>query len=75
MSEDQLRKAYSVIVSRRGRDGRAECVPAEQLLAVVEERNSDGTPLELLDHVMGCGACREEFELLRAIYDAKRSWD
>ena len=50
--------------------GRDTCVAPEAMLALLRREGAEEQRLEALDHVMGCGACRSEFELLRAIEEA-----
>jgi hypothetical protein len=40
------------------------------MLAVLRREGAEERRLETIDHVMGCGACRPEFDLLRAIEQA-----
>lgn len=62
----RLRRAYADAVAARD-PGRAPCVPAEDILALVRREGSEAMRLATLDHVMGCAQCAREFELLRAI--------
>ncbi len=70
MSDAQLRKAYEQILSRQDAGTRIHCVSPDELLELAEHRLTTSRRLEVLDHVMGCRACREEFELLHAIQEA-----
>ena len=54
---------------------RAGCVSPEQLVALVDGRVPEIKRLELLDHVMACSRCRREFELLKAISEAQKSFE
>jgi len=66
MTDDAtLRDAYrELMVAREPRD-RTACPAPEALLAVVDRTGDDPTRLATLDHVMGCAACRRDFDLLR----------
>ena len=83
MTDEQLRELYARGLSRgggafatrgaqaeRGGERRERCVTPEELLALVRREGPEERRLELLDHVMACGACRGEFDLLRAIEQA-----
>lgn len=71
MSDERLREAYEQILSRRPAGSRISCVSPDELLDLAEQQLTRSRRLEVLDHVMGCGACREDFELLRAIREAR----
>jgi hypothetical protein len=73
LSDDKLREVYEQIASRRAAGKRTHCIPPDDLLALAERRITGSRRLEMLDHVMRCGACREEFELLRAIREARKT--
>jgi hypothetical protein len=64
--EDQLRSAYSRQLAERTPVSRTECASPDDLVALVERRGDEDARLRTLDHVMSCGACRPEFELLRS---------
>lgn len=66
MREDQLRRAYSRQLAERTPVSRTECASPDDLVALVERRGDEDARLRTLDHVMSCGACRPEFELLRS---------
>jgi hypothetical protein len=69
MSEARLQELYAQALARR--TGPAEdCVPPEELLALVRQQGDEARRLQTLDHVMGCAACHREFELLRALETA-----
>jgi hypothetical protein len=51
---------------------RADCPSADALVALVRREGAEAARLETLDHTMACPACREEFELLRAIDAGQR---
>jgi hypothetical protein len=45
-------------------------VAPEAILSLLRQEGAEEQRLEVLDHVMGCGECRSEFELLRAMEEA-----
>lgn len=68
MSEEGLREAYERALAARGGPGeRSACPAPEAILALVRRAGDEERRLAVLDHVMACPACRNEFELLRAI--------
>ena len=67
MNDARLRELYQ---RTRGARGRERCVAPEAMLAVLRREGPEEQRLEALDHVMGCSACRSEFELLRSIEQA-----
>jgi hypothetical protein len=65
MSDEALRRAY-----REGRAapaGRSDCPAPEAIAALVARDGEEPERLAVLDHVMTCEACRQDFELLRAV--------
>lgn len=68
MSGDNLNETYARILRRRSASDRAECVPVDDLLASLLGTCPELERLRLLDHIMACGDCRAEFELLRAVH-------
>lgn len=68
MLNRQLREAYAKILSDRALADRSGCIPPPKLHDLAVGRVSGDERLKLLDHVMGCGACLREYELLRAIH-------
>jgi len=72
MTDERLQRIYADGLARRAPADRAVCPAPEALLALVEREGPEATRLDTLDHVMGCGACRDEFELLRAVAGAGR---
>jgi len=64
MNELEVQRLYQFAIDERPRNG---CVDEQELLALVQQSGSEKSRLAVLDHVMTCGACRREFELLRAI--------
>jgi hypothetical protein len=70
MSDEALREAYQRALEARRGGGRERCPSPEAMLSLLRREGTEEQRLETLDHVMGCGACRPEFELLRAIEQA-----
>jgi hypothetical protein len=71
MNDDRLRNAYSEVLARR-EAGREGCPQPEEIDALASRRGPEAARLAALDHVMGCPACRREFDLLRAVAQAGR---
>jgi len=70
VTDEALREANQrALDARRVRD-REHCVSPEAMLALLRREGTEEQRLETLDHVMGCGACRPELELLRSIEQA-----
>jgi hypothetical protein len=73
MSDTRLQELYAQALARRSdAHAAAGCVTPEQLLALVRREGAESDRLATLDHVMGCPACRQEFDLLRAVESAGR---
>src|SRR5215472_8995944 len=70
VTDEALREAYQRVLDARRASGREPCVPPEAMLSLLRHEGTEEGRLETLDHVMGCGACRSEFELLRSIEEA-----
>jgi hypothetical protein len=70
MSDAALREAYQRALDARRAGGREPCPSPEAMLSLLRREGPEEQRLETLDHVMGCGACRPEFELLRSIEQA-----
>jgi hypothetical protein len=70
VTDEILREAYRRALDARKGSGREGCVAPEAMLSLLRREGSEEQRLEALDHVMGCGACRSEFELLRSIEQA-----
>ena len=70
VSDEALREAYQRALDARRVSGREACVSPEAMLSLLRREGTEEQRLEVLDHVMGCGPCRSEFELLRAIEQA-----
>lgn len=67
MSDDRLREAYARALEERARTHRGDCPSPEAMLALARREGTEAARLTTLDHVMSCGHCQEEFELLRAL--------
>lgn len=72
MNDDDLRTAYRTLLTTRQPDGRSACATPETLLALAERTAPEESRLGTLDHVMACGDCLREFELLRSLAEASR---
>ena len=70
VTEEALREAYQRALDARRASGREPCVAPEAMLSLLRREGTEEQRLEVLDHVMGCGACRSEFELLRSMEQA-----
>ena len=70
VTDEALREAYQRVLDSRRVTGRELCVDPEAMLSLLRREGAEERRLEVLDHVMGCGACRSEFELLRSMEEA-----
>jgi hypothetical protein len=70
VTDEALREAYQRALDARRASGRETCVAPEAMLALLRREGAEEQRLAALDHVMSCGACRPEFELLRAMEQA-----
>lgn len=70
MIDEGLREAYQRVLDARRVSGRERCVTPEAMLSLLRHEGAEEQRLEVLDHVMGCGECSSEFELLRAMEEA-----
>jgi hypothetical protein len=72
VNDQKLREIYAGIMSSRGAEaGRvAPCPSPEAILALVRREGDEDARLATLDHVMSCGECRADFDLLRSIEEA-----
>ena len=70
VNDEALREAYQRALDARRVSARAPCVAPEAMLSLLRREGPEEQRLEALDHLMGCGACRSEFELLRSIEQA-----
>ena len=69
VTEAQLKEAYQAHLARSRRD-RASCPSPEAIQALVRREGDETTRLATLDHVMSCGECRTELDLLRTVEEA-----
>src|SRR5262249_47473532 len=70
VTDEALRAAYQRALEARRGSGREPCVSPEAMLSLLRREGAEEQRLEVLDHVMGCGPCSSEFELLRSIEEA-----
>ena len=70
MSDEGLRRSYDRILAIRLDPERVDCPAPEAIEAMVRREGAEADRLRLLDHVMGCAHCAEEFELLRSVHRA-----
>jgi hypothetical protein len=70
VTDEAVREAYQRALDARRVSGRELCLAPEAMLSLLRREGAEEQRLEALDHVMGCGACRSEFELLRSIEQA-----
>ena len=70
VTDEALRAAYQQALDARRVVARERCVTPEAMLALLRREGSEEQRLEVLDHVMSCGACSSELELLRSIEQA-----
>ncbi|HKA86853.1 MAG TPA: fibronectin type III domain-containing protein [Haliangiales bacterium] len=70
LTDARLRDLYQRALAQRGERARERCVAPEAILALTRREGPEKRRLEVLDHVMGCNACRAEFDLLRSIEQA-----
>ena len=70
LTDARLRELYQRALAARGGRERERCVAPEAILAVTRRQGPEEQRLEALDHVMGCSACRCEFDLLRSLEQA-----
>lgn len=69
VTEAQLKQAYQEHLARSRRES-ASCPPPEAIQALVRREGDETTRLATLDHVMSCGDCRMELDLLRTVEEA-----
>lgn len=66
LTDTRLRELYARRLDAARRTGE-RCPEPDALLAVVRGEGEEDVRLATLDHVMACGECSREFELLRAL--------
>jgi hypothetical protein len=69
VTEARLKDAYQAHLAR-ARASSAACPSPEAIQALVRREGDEAGRLATLDHVMSCGECRSELELLRAVEEA-----
>jgi hypothetical protein len=69
VTEAQLKEAYQAHLARTRAD-RASCPAPEAIQALVRREGDEAARLATLDHVMRCGDCRAELDLLRTVEEA-----
>jgi hypothetical protein len=69
VTEAQLKEAYQAHLARSRRD-RASCPSPEAIQALVRREGHETARLATLDHVMSCGECHTELDLLRTVEEA-----
>jgi hypothetical protein len=67
VNDQQLRAIYADVMTSRSRSRPSGCPEPEAILALVRREGPEDTRLATLDHVMSCGDCRSEFDLVRSI--------
>ena len=67
VTDEALRTAYQQALDARRAVTRERCVAPEAMLALLRREGPEEHRLEVLDHVVSCGACSSELELLRSI--------
>ena len=70
MTDQRLRELYQHASDARASGTRGDCPAPERLLALARREGSEEERLRTLDHVMACGDCMRELELVRAIEKA-----
>jgi hypothetical protein len=70
MTDERLRELYARAIEERTTGARADCPAPERLLALARREGDEQERLRTLDHVMSCGNCMRELELLRVIENA-----
>ena len=66
MNDSELRELYTRALTKP-----ADCPAPEAIEALITRTGSEASRLATLDHVMSCTACKQDFELLRAIHAAE----
>lgn len=72
MNEERMRGLYTRSTARRAASDPPRVVSLEAMIDVLEQRGSEETRRELLAEILRSPACREEFELLRAVVRASQ---
>jgi hypothetical protein len=72
MNEDRMRELYARNSARRAASDPSCDVPLEAMIDVLEQRGPQEERRRVLAEILRSPACREEFELLRAVVRASR---
>jgi hypothetical protein len=72
MSDERLKTLYREAQARRASRGEPCGVPLETMIEVLEQQGSEESRHRALAEILANPACREEFELLRAVITAGR---
>jgi hypothetical protein len=67
MSDERLRELYAGAVAAGRTAAGQKHVSPEAIAALVRREGSERDRLATLDHVMSCGDCRREYDLLRTV--------
>ncbi|HKP30534.1 MAG TPA: hypothetical protein VJU15_14075 [Gemmatimonadales bacterium] len=70
MKDSELRAAYHELFRERPA-GREACPSPERIVALIERTTLEEERLATLDHVMGCPACKPDFDLMRTIAEGR----
>jgi hypothetical protein len=70
VTEAELQRVYARVLARRPPGAARGCVAPETMVEVAEGRASETERLGVLRHIASCGACREDFELIRSVVEA-----
>jgi hypothetical protein len=66
-TDTRLRELYERRLGASDAGRRQRCASPEDMLALVRQQGTEEERLGTLDHVMACGDCIREFELLRSL--------
>jgi hypothetical protein len=66
VTEARVKQIYQAATARR----RDDCPEPEAILALARREGEEGARLATLDHVMSCGGCRADLDLLRSVEEA-----
>jgi hypothetical protein len=72
MNEERMRELYARSTARRAASDPPCEVSLERMIDVLERRGSEEERREVLAEILRSPACREEFELLRAVVRAEQ---
>lgn len=66
VTEAQVKQIYQATTARH----RDDCPDPEAILALARREGEEAARLATLDHVMSCGGCRADLDLLRSVEEA-----